>query len=289
MNHQYALADAIGCRVDVTTSGPTGEPSPPRRRRVGWMVAASIVCGATAAPCAADTSSLGAVIEDTRLYFTAPLRWNERDWLQFATSVGAIGAAHEYDDNVRAHFITDTNAQATGKNTHGLRDAAPMAAMVVGTWAAATAFDDRSGYEEGRIMLEAGALTALSTTLIKFGAGRSRPDETSNQDDWRNGGDSFPSMHVSTAFAVGTVLAESGNSDYRWLRRAIGYGLATATAYARVHSNVHWLSDTVAGAALGIATAQFAMNRSHGAGDRSVKMLTPVQDGVMFTYSVQLK
>ena len=38
-------------------------------------------------------------------------------------------------------------------------------------------------------------------------------------------GDSFPSMHVSTTFAVGTVLAESGGDNYRWLRRGIGYGL----------------------------------------------------------------
>jgi membrane-associated phospholipid phosphatase len=28
-----------------------------------------------------------------------------------------------------------------------------------------------------------------------------------------------------------------------------------------LQENVHWLSDTVAGAAVGIATAQFAMNR----------------------------
>ena len=110
-------------------------------------------------------------------------------------------------------------------------------------------------------MLESGGLAVLSTTIFKYAAGRRRPNETSSVDDWRNSGSSFPSMHSSTAFAVGTVLAESGNDGDRWTRRAIGYGLAVATSYARVHSNAHWLSDTVAGAALGIATAQFTMNR----------------------------
>ena len=199
------------------------------------------------------------VIEDTKLYFTAPLRWDERDWLQFGGSLAAIGIAHEYDATVRDHFVSA--ADAGGKDSNDLRDAVPLAAMVLGTWAAATLLDDRAGFKEGRVMLEAGALTALSTTLFKFAAGRSRPNETSQVDDWRSGGDSFPSMHVSTTFAVGTVFAESGGDDYRWLRRGIGYGLAAATAYARLDSNAHWLSDTVAGAALGIATAQFAMQR----------------------------
>jgi membrane-associated phospholipid phosphatase len=37
--------------------------------------------------------------------------------------------------------------------------------------------------------------------------------------------------------------------------------MAGATAYVRLRDNVHWLSDTVAGAAIGISTAQFTMNR----------------------------
>ena len=138
-------------------------------------------------------------------------------------------------------------------------------------------------------MLEAGGLTALSTTLFKLAGGRRRPNETSQVDDWRNGGDSFPSMHVGAAFAVGTVLAESGGENYRWLRRGIGYGLATATAYARLDSNAHWLSDTVAGAALGIATAQFAMQRRDQHLSRAALMVVPVDGGAMLTYSLQLE
>jgi hypothetical protein len=248
---------------------------------------AALLCAVIAGPCVADTSSLPAVIEDTRLYFTAPLRWDQRDWMQFGVSLAAIGVAHEYDDTVRDHFVSSTNA--ADRKSNGLRDAAPLAAIVVGTWAAAALWDDRAGFEEGRVMLEAGALTAASTTLFKLAAGRSRPNETDRIDDWRNGGDSFPSMHVSTTFAVGTVLAESGGDDYRWLRRGIGYGLATVTAYARLHSNAHWLSDTMAGAALGIATAQFAMNRSHEHTGRFAVSVAPVQGGAMLTYAVQLK
>lgn len=89
------------------------------------------------------------------------------------------------------------------------------------------------------------------------------------------------------AFAIGTVLAESGNPDYRWIRRVIGYGVGFGTAYLRMKHNAHWLSDTVAGGALGMASAHFVMNRSaeRGDGDDSAISLVPVQGGVMLAYT----
>jgi membrane-associated phospholipid phosphatase len=88
------------------------------------------------------------------------------------------------------------------------------------------------------------------------------------------------------AFAVGTVFAESGNDEYRWIRRIIGYGVAAGTAYVRIDENVHWLSDTVAGAALGIATAKFVLNRQDAQSHGTVQF-QPVKGGWMVSYSVR--
>ena len=224
---------------------------------------------------------------DTGRYLTAPLHWDEGNWSQFAVSVAAIAVAHEYDDNVRNHFAANATVSSTTstRDTHDLRDEMPTFAMLGGTWALAALLGDRDGYSEGRAMLESGGLTVLSTTLLKYAAGRRRPNETSSVDDWRNSGASFPSMHSSTAFAVGTVLAESGNDNDRWTRRAIGYGLALATSYARVHGNAHWLSDTVAGAALGIATAQFTMDRRDERRLNLSTTIVPLQGGAMLFVS----
>jgi membrane-associated phospholipid phosphatase len=82
-------------------------------------------------------------------------------------------------------------------------------------------------------------------------------------DDWRKGGGSFPSLHVSAGFAIGTVFAESGGDEYRWVRRVIGYGMGGGIAYARLHGNVHWLSDVVAGTAIGVYTGAFTLNRRY--------------------------
>jgi len=197
---------------------------------------------------------------DTKLYFTSPLRWDTQDWLFFGGALAAIGAAHQYDGNVRRHFVGQSPV-LDGKDTHSLRDAVPAAAVLLGTWAYAGLTDDYQGHREAFTMLEAALFSTVTAEGLKFAAGRARPNETNRVDDWRAGGSSFPSLHATAAFAIGTVLAESGNDDYRWVRRVLGYGIAGATAYIRVKDNVHWMSDTVAGAALGAATARFAMNR----------------------------
>jgi membrane-associated phospholipid phosphatase len=85
------------------------------------------------------------------------------------------------------------------------------------------------------------------------------------------------------------VLAESGNDNYRWVRRALGYGVAGGTAYLRMRDNVHWLSDTVAGAALGMASAHFVMNRRDQGRRGADIMLMPLNDGVMLTYSATIR
>src|SRR2546422_6692470 len=131
------------------------------------------------------------------------------------------------------------------------------------------------------------AVTGVQTCALPIS--RERPDQTSNPNQWRqSGGNSFPSFHATAAFAVGTVLAESGSDDYRWVRRLLGYGLGAATGYERLKHNAHWLSDTVAGAALGIASAHFAMNRRDRTDEGSGLGVVPVERGAMLTYHVSL-
>lgn len=225
-----------------------------------------------------------AALEDAKLYFTAPLRWDVGDWTYFGATLAAVAAAHEYDDNVRAHFCVPSPT-ATNQDPHDKWDWAPAAAIVGLTWASATLLDSRDGYEEGKAMIEAAVFSAATTEIFKFAAGRRRPYETARVDDWRDGGSSFPSSHASITFALGTVLAESGNEDFRWMRRVLGYGAASAVAYSRVHDGAHWLSDTVAGAALGIATGRFVTHRADERARPYAFGVQPMERGAMLTYT----
>ena len=62
---------------------------------------------------------------------------------------------------------------------------------------------------------------------------------------------SFPSGHTATAF----VGAELLRIEYGWLWGGIGYLTATSVAILRMHNGAHWLSDVLAGAGIGILSA----------------------------------
>jgi membrane-associated phospholipid phosphatase len=249
---------------------------------LGWAVVGIVpIAGRTADSLVATT------LEDAKLYFTAPLRWDEEDWIYFGGTLVAIGAAHQFDERVRDHFATGSKATLNGgEDRNSLRDAAPTVALIAGTGLYAAFIDDRDGYRETWSLVEAGAFSGATAEALGLAAGRERPDATTFPNEWGKGGDSFPSLHTTVAFAVGTVFAESGNDEYRWLRRIIGYGVAAATGYVRTSENVHWLSDSVAGAALGIATARFVLNRQ-GAEERASLQFQPVRNGWLISYSVR--
>jgi membrane-associated phospholipid phosphatase len=230
--------------------------------------------------------SLGAI----KAYVTAPLRWNTSEWLYFGGVVAAIGVAHHFDSQVRSHFTHNSASALSTSNTDTLQDAVPAAVLFVGTWGYANLIDDSAGLRESRTMLEATVLSIGTAYILNYASGRKAPDQTTDPNRWWSGGSSFPSEHTTAAFAIGTVLAESGNDDYRWVRRVLGYGAAGFTAYERLKHNAHWLSDTVAGGALGAASAQFAMNRRrNGDAERVSNIeLTPLYRGVMLHYVVRI-
>jgi membrane-associated phospholipid phosphatase len=228
-------------------------------------------------------------LEDAKNYFTAPLRWNGRDWEYFGGALAAIAAAHHYDTQARTHFDAGSSSPLGPKESGELTDALPGAALFLGTWGYASLIGSHAGEGEAWNMLESSGLSLVSAYALKYVVRRPGPDATTDANHWFGGGSSFPSEHTTLAFAVGTVLAESGNPEFRWIRRTIGYGVGIGTAYLRMKHNAHWLSDTVAGAALGMASAHFVMNRSaeRAQDETSGISLVPVQGGVILAYSAE--
>ena len=227
-------------------------------------------------------------LEDAKAYYTAPLHWNGRDWAYFGGTLAAIAVTHHYDTQARTHYVQGPSPLGPKKSGE-ISDALPSAALLVGTWGYATLIGSHAGEGEAWNMVESSGLSFVSAYALKYMIRRSGPDATTDPNRWFGGGTSFPSEHTTLAFAVGTVLAESGNPEFRWLRRTIGYGAAFGTAYLRMKHNAHWLSDTIAGAALGAATAHFVMSRSaqREAADAYEISLVPVQGGVMLAYTAE--
>lgn len=92
-------------------------------------------------------------------------------------------------------------------------------------------------------------LTGLSVHGVKNLTKVERPDGSS-----RN---SFPSGHTATAFAGAEILRREYWQVSPWIGVA-GYVVAATTGFLRMYNNRHWLTDVVAGAGIGILSAEAA-------------------------------
>ena len=100
------------------------------------------------------------------------------------------------------------------------------------------------------------ALTPLLVNLIKLLAGRERPPGAMIEAH----GSSYPSGHAAYAGATAVILVLLFTKP----RHRRGWGLAAAAviagmAWSRTYLHVHWLSDAVAGAVLGIGVALLSL------------------------------
>ncbi|MFV1973810.1 MAG: VTT domain-containing protein, partial [Thiohalobacterales bacterium] len=90
----------------------------------------------------------------------------------------------------------------------------------------------------------------IMTWLLKVSAQIARPDEF-------YGGYSFPSAHTAMSLAVygflALLIARELPIKRRWLPYSVAGLLVTAIAFSRLYLGVHWLSDILGGASLGLA------------------------------------
>ncbi len=109
----------------------------------------------------------------------------------------------------------------------------------------------RSGERIGASVLLAGTLVVIAKEVV----GRRRPDLTGGAYRFKpfSGRDSWPSGHTEMAFALATAIGDEVHST----PVSIGlYGAAALTGWSRLNDNKHWLSDVLAGAAVGITSAK---------------------------------
>jgi undecaprenyl-diphosphatase len=94
-------------------------------------------------------------------------------------------------------------------------------------------------------------LLVVLVLLIKFGVKRKRPEGDWGKIYRLSDPHSFPSGHAARAFLIATIAAGLGPG---WLA-AVLWIWAPLVALARVAMGVHYVSDVVAGAVLGVLVA----------------------------------
>jgi membrane-associated phospholipid phosphatase len=106
------------------------------------------------------------------------------------------------------------------------------------------------------VVAEAASLTTLATTVAKSGFARLRPGLEATPGQHPGAYHSLWSGHTSFAFSVAVAQAMQdtlrGDEAAPWVW-AIGLTLATSVGYFRVAGDNHWMTDVIAGAAVGTA------------------------------------
>jgi hypothetical protein len=98
-------------------------------------------------------------------------------------------------------------------------------------------------------------------TVVKTITQRPRPTVPDPNDDFFNGGHSFPSGHATAAWSLAAVVASEYND--KPAVQITAYGLATAVAISRFTGRNHFLSDVLAGSALGYGVGKFVYHKHH--------------------------
>jgi hypothetical protein len=168
--------------------------------------------------------------------------------------------------------ITSTTAEGLPPNTIEKLDARTRAfaqshqtkvndnlfkiARVFGEWklyvgATAAMYADDIG--KGDIALKGGLIAGVAKESINVIVDRVRPRKAGNPATYHpTTGRSFPSGHSASAFALATAIDENYGFGY------VTYPVASLTAMSRIYHDGHWLSDTLMGAGIGIASVKAA-------------------------------
>ena len=207
-----------------------------------------------------ETRGVGRVMDDIG---AAAGTASNVNWLR----AGAIGAGIVLTsaalDRRIDRFAKEHAGSSWMKNLTNVGDAIPWLALAGSAVAAFDGSDpvrSRTGYAAA----EAGAAALLVSTGFKYAVGRARPNAELGRSTFQpfTGEDryqSFPSRHVTVAWAVATPFALE--YDAKWL-----YGVAALTNLGRAGSREHWFSDTVAGSVIGYGLGRLFWESSRSRG-----------------------
>ncbi len=186
---------------------------------------------------------------------SAPLHWDNRDWLTLAAISGAGLLLYSFDQDInnwvqkhRSPFSEDASSVIENFGNGGL-----LLGLAAVLYAAGEIDRQDSWRKTALLSVESLATASILVWGMKVVTGRARPYTGESSHGFhpfslKSGCWSFPSGHAAAAFAVATTIAEQ--SDEAALD-VLAYSLATLAGLSRIQDNKHWASDVLIGSAIG--------------------------------------
>ena len=269
-----ACGGSLACAVDIDASDVSKRelqalepPSDTATPASQVAIAEDVAPGTTVSP-----PNYGRLLlHDARYVLTSPARWDQHDWRDAGLmGLAVVGTAVLLDRPVQNAVQRSKNRTSDNIARFFEPFGAEYSLVVLGGfYLAGSVNDDPKAKAVAQDGVAASLIAAgLITPALKLAVGRSRPAQGEGTHRFRPFGSnaSFPSGHVTQAFAVASVIAAHYESP--WVKTA-AYGVAGLVGYARVYHNAHFASDVLASAAIGslVGTALVGVNeRLRGSG-----------------------
>ncbi len=207
-------------------------------------------------------SGFTTLVRDEALLWSSPLRFRRDDLDTIVPLMVVTGAALRVDRGFAAG-LPNSNDQirySKGVSVAGTYYSLGAAAgAFVGLGALA---GNRRAVETGLIAAQAIAHTESIAQMLKYAAGRERPDfgDAGSGRFWRRQ-QSFPSGHAMATWAVAAVISRE-YCDNRFIRYGI-YALPVLVSASRIGAQRHFLADVVAGGSIGYLMGAWLYDRHH--------------------------
>jgi membrane-associated phospholipid phosphatase len=201
------------------------------------------------------------ILRDQEAIWTSPLHLRGRDarWLApLALGTAGLIATDQSTGDEMAESHKQLNASrivSYAGSGYG------VGGVALGFYLFGRAKHNDRARETGLLGAEALVDSAIVVTALKEITQRSRPSAGKTRSDFFDGGSSFPSGHSIEAWSLATVVANEYHD--RPLVQIAAYGIAGAVSVARFTGQKHYLSDVLAGSAMGYGIGRYVYHAHH--------------------------
>jgi hypothetical protein len=206
------------------------------------------------------------ILRDQRAIWTSPFHLSGDDAKWLAPLGVATAALIATDQRSTKELIENGDNQTRLDISHGISQvgAGYTTAGIAATFYLVGRIEHNGrARETGLLGAEALIDSGIVSGVLKLATQRPRPPVDEGRGNFRDDGDSFPSGHATTTWALATVVADEYHR-HTWVVVS-AYGLATAVSVARYTGRNHFLSDALVGSAIGYGIGHYVYRKHHDA------------------------
>lgn len=188
--------------------------------------------------------------KDQKAMWSSPFRLNRRQFFTRVAPLAAAAAGLIATDTRTAQWLPNTPDQVLWSKRVAYFGSGYTLAFLTGGWLIGGKVIHRPEISQvGRNAGEAWVNSILINYALKGMTLRERPDQGDGEGRFWQGGQSFPSGHSMTSWAVAIAVARTPKCP-KWLA-VTSYGMATVISLSRWSARKHFLSDILVGGVLG--------------------------------------